>query len=175
MFILFKYFINEYKKMGGLWIQPSSAKTLCHIRLLLLLPVHISCYEQLNSLDFVWMFADRPALQFLAAVSRCPAESHQRHLLSSSTILLQNLSCLKSILPPSNDSLKMNVWKTDPPVCMSTPCWLSRLYLDQRWRLLERYLLPQCCGITRRTFGLWRVFIDGNNRSLFGLLSCESM
>lgn len=92
-----------------------------HIRLLLLLPVHISCYEQLNSIDFVWLFADRPALQFLAAASGRPAESLQRHLLSSSIILLQNLSCLKSILPPSNDRLKMNAEKRDP-LCSCLLC-----------------------------------------------------
>lgn len=80
-------------------MQPSSAETVCHIGLPLLLPVHISCYKQLNSIDFIWLFADRPALQFLAAAFRWPAKRLQRCLLSSSTILLQNLSCLKSILP----------------------------------------------------------------------------
>lgn len=131
-----------------------TAKTLFHIRLLLLLPVHISCYEQLNSIDFVWLFADRPALQFLAAASRRPAESLQRHLLSSSTILLQNLSCLKSILPPSNDRLKMNAEKTDP-LFMPTLLWLSGLYLDQRWQMLERYLLSHCHGVSRSAEEFW--------------------
>lgn len=88
-------------------MQPSSAKILCHIRLLFLLPVHISCYEQLNSIDFIWLFADRPALQFLAVASCWPAERLQRFLLSSSTIVLLNLGCLKSIHPPSNDRLKI--------------------------------------------------------------------
>lgn len=115
------------------------------MRLRLLLHVHISCYKQLNSIDFVWLFADRPALQFLAAASRRPAESLQRLLLSSSAILLQNLSCLKSILPPSNDSLKMNARKTDPPRSFQLG---AGLHLDQRWRLWERYLLSHCHGST---------------------------
>lgn len=141
-------YLSKYIIKTALWMHPSSAKTPCHIGLLLLLPAHISCYEQLNSIDFIWLFADRPALQFLAVASHRPAERLKRCLLSSSTILLQNLSCLKSIPPPSNDSLKMNAQKIDPPrsrLCHTNKSERLRflfwnLFVHQHKRL-KKYLL----------------------------------
>lgn len=67
-----------------------------------------------SSIDFIWLSADRPALLFLASASGQSANCLQRRLLSFSTILLQSLGCLKSILPLSDDDLKMNAEEKIP-------------------------------------------------------------
>lgn len=58
--------------------------------------------------------AERLALLFLAVASVWPADCLQRQVVSFSTILLQSISCLKSILPLSDDNLKINAGKKIP-------------------------------------------------------------